>query len=166
MNTAPPPPAPSKPEKAMLLATFYNYLAGRIDSVGRRSSLLMAFLASFLAFATSPVLKSAELTHAAKLEYALSHPSILLGIAGMAVFLWLELARVKPSDDLFTKIAFTELELGPLQEQYVSVATDPLFREAITSIRVVGGFLRKKIKMFNAGAVLFAASVTLYALGF
>lgn len=55
--TAPPVPAHPKQDKAALLAAFYGYLGGRIDSVARRSSLLMAFLASFLGFAMSPLMK-------------------------------------------------------------------------------------------------------------
>jgi len=41
------PPTPPKQDKAALLCALYGYLGARIDSVGRRSSLLMAFLASF-----------------------------------------------------------------------------------------------------------------------
>src|SRR3954465_13101497 len=43
------PPPPPKQDKAALLSALYGYLGARIDSVGRRSSLLMAFLTSFLA---------------------------------------------------------------------------------------------------------------------
>jgi hypothetical protein len=42
------PPPPPKQDKAALLSALYGYLGARIDSVGRRSSLLMAFLTSFL----------------------------------------------------------------------------------------------------------------------
>src|SRR5918993_1139623 len=68
--------APSLPktDKAQLLGHFYGYLGGRIDSLSRRSSLLMVFLASYLAFASSPLLKGEIITAGAKLEYALRHP--------------------------------------------------------------------------------------------
>jgi hypothetical protein len=60
----------------------------------------------------------------------------------------------------------SDVEIGPLQEQFVTSAIDPLFKEMIANTRIVGGFLRRKVKMYNAGAVLFVVSVTLYALGF
>ena len=159
-------PIHPKQDKAALLSALYGYLGGRIDSVGRRSSLLMAFLASFLGFAISPLVKSADTSQAEKLRFVLLHPSLMIGIAGMVVLLWSELARVRRADDLFTKIAFSDLEIGPLQDQFVQSPIDPLFREMIANTRIVGEVLRRKVKMFNAGAVLFVASVTLYALGF
>ena len=36
----------------------------------------------------------------------------------------------------------------------------------IANTRVVGEFLKRKIKMYNLGAILFALSVTLYAIDF
>ena len=42
------PPTPAKQDKAALLAAFYGHLGRRITSLGRRSSFLIAFLASFL----------------------------------------------------------------------------------------------------------------------
>lgn len=76
-----------KTDKAQLLGHFYQYLGGRIDSVSRRSSLMMAFLASFLAFATSPLLKDNMITASGKLQYALSHPSIVLSLADVFLLL-------------------------------------------------------------------------------
>jgi hypothetical protein len=160
------PPPPPKQDKAALLSALYGYLGARIDSVGRRSSLLMAFLASFLGFALSPLMRTSDASVAEKLRFTLSHPSLAVGIAGMIVLLWSELARVRRTDDLFTKIAFSDVEIGPLQEQFVTSAIDPLFKEMIANTRIVGGFLRRKVKMYNVGAVLFVVSVMLYALGF
>jgi hypothetical protein len=160
------PPLPPKQDKAALLSALYGYLGARIDSVGRRSSLLMAFLASFLGFALSPLMRTSDTSVAEKLRFTLPHPSLAVGIAGMIVLLWSELARVRRADDLFTKIAFSDVELGPLQDQFVTSAIDPLFKEMIANTRIVGGFLRRKVKMYNAGAILFVVSVTLYALGF
>jgi hypothetical protein len=160
------PPPPPKQDKAALLCALYGYLGARIDSVGRRSSLLMAFLASFLGFALSPLMRTSDTSVSEKLQFTLSHPSLAVGIAGMIVLLWSELARVRRADDLFTKIAFSDVEIGPLQDQFVTSTIDPLFKEMIANTRIVGGFLRRKVKMYNAGAVLFVVSVTLYALGF
>ena len=75
-------------------------------------------------------------------------------------------ARVKSADDLFTKIAFSDEPIDPLKDHFVQSTIDPLFREMIANTRIVGGFLRRKVKMYNAGAVHFVVSVTLYALGF
>jgi len=160
------PPPPPKQDKAALLSALYGYLGARIDSVGRRSSLLMAFLASFLGFALSPLMRTSDTSVSEKLQFTLSHPSLAVGIAGIIVLLWSELARVRRADDLFTKIAFSDVEIGPFQEQFVTSTIDPLFKEMIANTRIVGGFLRRKVKMYNAGAILFVVSVTLYALGF
>jgi hypothetical protein len=113
------PPTPPKQDKAALLSALYGYLGARIDSVGRRSSLLMAFLASFLGFALSPLMRTSDTSVSEKLQFTLSHPSLAVGIAGMIVLLWSELARVRRADDLFTKIAFSDVEIGPLQEQFL-----------------------------------------------
>lgn len=112
-------PTAVKIDKAALLASFHAYLGGRIDTIGRRSSLLMVFLASFLGVATSPLLKGTDAASSAKLTFALLHPSVPVAIVGMVLLLWLELARVGISEDLFTRIAFTDVELRSLQEQYV-----------------------------------------------
>ncbi|MGH1574937.1 hypothetical protein ACRAWG_35245 [Methylobacterium sp. P31] len=165
VDTVPTPPTPAKIDKAALLGSFHSYLGGRIDTIGRRSALLMAFLASFLGVATSPVLKGVDPASSTKVMFALSHPSIPVGIVGMVVLLWSELARVRTADDLFTRIAFTDVELGALQDQYVEAHVDALFRDSIVNMRVVGNFLRAKIKLYNAGCVLFVVSVSLYALG-
>lgn len=159
------PPTPPKQDKAALLAALYGYLGGRIDSIGRRSSLMMAFLASFLGFAISPLMKNADASAVERLRFTLDHPSLAVGIAGMIVLLWSELARVRRADDLFTKVAFSDAEIGPLQDQFVKSPIDPLFREMIANTRIVGEVLRRKVRMYNAGAILFVASVTLYALG-
>ena len=57
----------------------------------------------------------------------------------MIVLLWSELARVRRADYLFRKIAFSDVELGPLQDQFVTLAIDPLFKEMIANTRIVGG---------------------------
>jgi len=160
------PSTPPKQDKAALLSALYGYLGGRIDSIGRRASLLMAFLASFLGFAISPLMKNADTSAAEKLQFILLHPSLTVGIAGMIVLLWSELARVMRADDLFTQMAFSDVPIDPLQDHFIQSTIDSLFREMIANTRIVGGFLRRKVKMYNAGAVLFVVSVTLYALGF
>jgi hypothetical protein len=157
---------PPKQDKAALLSAFYGYLGGRLDSIGRRASLLMAFLASFLGFAVSPLVRNPEIGEAEKLHFVLRHPSLTLGIAGMVVLLWSELARVRRADDFFSRIAFSDADLGPLQDQFIATPIDRLFREMIANTRIVGDFVRRKVRMFNAGAILFVVSVTLYALGF
>jgi hypothetical protein len=160
------PPTHPKQDKAALLAALYGYLGGRIDSVARRSSLLMAFIGSFLGFAISPLVRNAETSELEKLAYVLSHPSLTIGIGAMIILLWSELARVQRADDLFTRIAFSDSEIGALQDLFVKSPIDPLFREMIANTRIVGGFLRRKVKMYNAGSILFVVSVALYALGF
>jgi hypothetical protein len=165
VNTTQTPPVPVKIDKSALLASFHAYLGGRIDTVGRRSSLLMAFLASFLSFAASPVLKGSDVASSAKMMFALSHPSILVGIAGMVVLLWSELARVHARDDLFTGIAFTDAELSSFQDKFVEAHIDAAFREFIANSRVVGRLLRTKIKLYNVGSVMFVICVSLYAFG-
>jgi hypothetical protein len=126
----------------------------------------MAFIASFLGFAISPLVRSADTSETEKLTYILRHPSLTIGIAAMIILLWSDLARVQRADDLFTLIAFSDSEIGPLQEQFISSPIDPLFSQMIANTRIVGGFLRRKVKMYNAGSILFVASVALYALGF
>ena len=69
-------------------------------------------------------------------------------------------------DDLFTQIASSDAQPAPLQDQFVASTIDPLFREMLANTRVEGEFLRRKVRMFDAGAFLFVLSVTLYALGF
>ncbi|ACA15504.1 hypothetical protein M446_0955 [Methylobacterium sp. 4-46] len=160
-------PLPSHPrqDRAALLAAFYQYLGGRLDSVARRSSLLMAFLASFLGFAVSPLMRGGTTPILEKAAFAASHPSLWAGVAGMVVLLWSELARVRRSADLFSRIAFAEDDLAALQERFVASPIDTLFREAIANLRVVGGLLRRKIRLYNAGVALFVLSVTLSVIG-
>jgi hypothetical protein len=159
-------PSLPKTDKAQLLGHFYGYLGGRIDSLSRRSSLLMVFLASYLAFASSPLLKGEIVTAGAKLEYALSHPSILLGIIGVMVLLWSEVARVRDSGDLFSKIVFSDQKLGPLQTMYITASSDTIFEEMITNMRGIGILLRHKIVFYNAGSILFVISIASYIIGY
>lgn len=155
-----------KQDKAALLAALYHYLGGRIDSVARRSSLLMAFLASFLGFAMSPLMRRETMSVDEKLSFIISHPSLLIGVSGMVILLWSELARVRKADDLFSRMAFSEFDIVQIQDQYITAPIDDHFREMIANIRVVGSFLRRKVKLYNSGAALFAVSVSLYVLGF
>jgi hypothetical protein len=159
-------PSLPKTDKAQLLGHFYGYLGGRLDSLSRRSSLLMVFLASYLGFASSPVLKGEMATASAKLVYALSHPSIVLGIVGVMVLLWSELARIRESDDLFSKIVFTDQKLDPLQTMYITASSDAIFEQLITNMRGVGTLLRRKIAFYNIGSVLFVASIAFYVIGY
>jgi hypothetical protein len=155
-----------KADKAQLLGHFYGYLGGRIDSLSRRSSLLMVFLASYLGFVSSPVLKGEIATSGAKLEYALSHPSIVLGIIGVLVLLWSELARIRPTDDLFSRIVFTDHNLGLLQSMYITESSDAIFEQLITNMRGLGALLRRKIAFYNIGSILFVISIAFYVVGY
>ena len=50
------------------------------------------------------------------------------------------------------------------QQNFQSSTVDVLFGEMIKSTRVVGGFLRKKIILYNTGSVLFVLAVVLLCL--
>ncbi|MGY2051626.1 hypothetical protein [Methylobacterium sp. JK268] len=163
--TETPPPSYPKQDKAALLAAFYQYLGGRLDAVARRSALLMAFLASFLGFAVSPLMRGRPSPLAETAAFTASHPSLWAAVAGMVVLLWSELARVRRAADLFSRAAFTETDLAPLQDAFVEAPIDALFREMIANIRLVGALLRRKIRFYNAGVALFVLSVTLYGVG-
>lgn len=155
-----------KADKAQLLGHFYGYLGGRIDSVSRRSSLLMVFLASYLGVVSSPLLKGELPTAGAKIEYVLNHPSVLLGIMGILVLLWSELARTTQSDDLFSRIVFGDHQLQPLQNMYLSLPSDALFEHLIANMRGLGALLRRKIISYNIGSILFIVSIASYVIGY
>ena len=114
------PPTPAKQDKAALLSAFYGHLGRRITSLGRRSSFLIAFLASFLGFMASPLVRNADASAAERLGFVLRHPSLTTGLAGVVVLLWSQLARMRRADDLFTKIASPDAEPAPLQDQFVA----------------------------------------------
>jgi hypothetical protein len=67
------PSTPPKQDKAALLAAFYGHLGRRITSLGRRSSFLIAFLASFLGFTASP-LRNSDAVAAEKLGFVVRPP--------------------------------------------------------------------------------------------
>jgi hypothetical protein len=159
------PPTVPRPDKAILLGSFYSYLGGRIDSIGRRAAFMMALLGSFLGFVSSPIVRS-EASVAAKRDFLLAHPSLAVGIVAMVVLLLAEMARIKPSKDLLARIAFTEEDVKKLHDYYVESPVDVLFGDMIRSARVVGGFLRKKVFLYNTGAALFTFAVVLYVLGY
>src|SRR3954470_2891451 len=123
------PPAPAKQDKAALLAALYGHLGRRITSLGRRSSFVIAVLASFLGFTASPLVRNADASAAEKLGFDLRHPSLTTGLAGVVVLLWSQLARARRADDLFTQIAFSDTEPAALQDQFVASTIDPLLRE-------------------------------------
>jgi hypothetical protein len=162
-----PAPAPSipRPDKAILLGAFYQYLGGRIDSVGRRASFTMALIASFLGFVSSPIVRG-ESTMAAKWSFVLAHPSLLIAIVAMLLLLAAEIARIKPSDDLLTRIAFSNDDPATLRQAYADASAEELFGEMIKNARIVGGFLRKKVVMYDVGAGLFVLAAILYVFGF
>lgn len=152
-------------DKAAVLNSFYLYLGGRLDSVGRRAAFTMALLGSFLGVATSSITRAQPMSLEAKLWFLLSHPSILVGIASMIVLLISEIAKIKPSNDLLSRIGFTDEAVSALHQAYVSSTINDLFGEMIQNTRIVGGFLKKKVRLYNAGSILFVVSITLFACG-
>jgi hypothetical protein len=160
-------PQPDTPrvDKAALLQGFYLYLGGRLDSVGRRASFTMALLGSFLGVASASITRSEPASLMAKLSFLLSHPSILVGIMAMAVLLISEIAKIKPSDDLLTRIGFSDEAISGLHNAYLNATINDLFGEMIKNTRIVGGLLKKKVRFYNAGSVLFVVSITLFACG-
>jgi hypothetical protein len=154
-----------RPDKALVLSGLHQYLGGRIDSVGRRAAFTMALLGSFLGFISSPLVRN-ETSLSAKVAFLLAHPSFLVGIAAMITLLMAEIARIKRSDDLLTRIAFSSDDLDDLCLVYRDSSSEVLFGELIKNVRIVGGFLRKKVILYNAGSFLFVLAVILYVLGF
>ena len=72
---------------------------------------------------------------------------------------------LKSSDDLFSKIAFTDIDLGTLQANYTTAHIDGIFEQLIASMRIVGAFLRRKVLLYNIGCAMFVASVLLFIVG-
>ena len=160
-----PQPVVPRVDKAVVLNGFYSYLGSRLDSVGRRASFTMALLGSFLGVASASITRGQPASLEAKLLFLLSHPSILFGIAAMTVLLLSEIAKIKSSNDLLSRIGFSGEALGGLHRTFVSSKIDDLFGEMITNTRIVGGFLRRKVRLYNAGSILFVISITLFVCG-
>jgi hypothetical protein len=133
--------------------------------VARRASVTMVLLGSFLGYASTAVIKN-DGGMAAKLTFALTHPSVLIGLAGMFFLLWCEMAKVKRADDLITRIVFTEEPLLKLSNRYFDASRPELFREMIANVRLVGGLLRKKVFFYNVGSLLFVLAITAFVAGF
>lgn len=153
-------------DKAGLINGLYSYLGSRLDSVGRRASFTMALLGSFLGIATASIVRGETASLHDRLLYLAHHPSIVVGVVAMAVLMLGETARIKSSDDLWTRIAFSDEPLQPLHDKYVTSTVSELFGEVIHNTRIVGGFLKKKVRFYNCGLMLFVASVALFVLGF
>lgn len=152
-------------DKAALLNGFYLYLGGRLDSVSRRASFTMALLGSFLGVASASITRNQSASLEAKLWFLVSHPSILVGIGAMAVLLVSETAKIKPSDDLLTRIGFSDEAINGLHHAYVISSINDLFGEMIKNTRVVGEFLKRKIRLYNTGSALFVITVVLFVCG-
>lgn len=165
MNTDPKNlPDAQRTDKAGVLNAFYSYLGGRLDSVGRRASFMMALIGSFLGIASATLTKG-QLSIHDKLIFLFSHPSILVGLAAMVVLLVSEVARVKASDDLFSRIGFSDHAVEELYRTYANATINELFGEMIKNARIVGGFLKKKVRLYNTGSVLFVIAVVLFVCG-
>ena len=160
-----PTPDVPKVDKAVVLNGFYMYLGSRLDSVGRRAAFTMALLGSFLGVATASITRSQPASLEAKIWFLLSHPSILFGVASMIVLLISEIAKIKRSDDLLSRIGFSDEAIGGLQKTYNEATINDLFGELVKNTRIVGGFLKKKVRFYNAGSVLFVISITLFVCG-
>jgi hypothetical protein len=152
-------------DKAALLNGFYLYLGGRIDSVGRRASFMMALLGSFLGVASAAITHGQPTSMATKLAFLLTHPSILTGIAAMGTLLLSEIAKISTSNDLFSRIGFSDEATPALQTIYRDATINELFGELIANARVVGSFLKRKVRLYNTGSVLFVVSVVLFLCG-
>src|SRR4051812_19467727 len=72
-----------KLDRAQLLATLYQYLSQRLESLTHRCSMLLAVLASYLGFITSGLMRDGHTVSVEKLVYAVTHPSVLVGLAGI-----------------------------------------------------------------------------------
>ena len=159
-------PSAPETEKALTLNAIYQYLGALLESVARRASITMVLLGSFLGFAATGVLKTDGMNLHAKITFALTHPSIILGLAGMFFLLWCETAKVKRQNDFVSRIAFTDEPLNKLTAFYQKAGRAEVFSEMIKSIRLVGVLLRKKILFYNIGSLLFVLAITLYVAGF
>jgi len=152
-------------DKAVVLNGFYLYLGGRLDSVGRRAAFTMALLGSFLGVASASITRNQSATLQDKLVFLLTHPSILFGIAAMITLLVSEIAKIKRSNDLLARIGFSSESADRLNEVYSTATINELFGEMIKSTRIVGGFLQKKVRLYNAGSILFVISIVLFVCG-
>ena len=152
-------------DKAAVLTGFYAYLGARIDSVGRRAAFMMALLGSFLGIASAAMIKGQSASIEEKLFFLFTHPSILVGLAAMVVLLGSEIARLKASDDLLSRIGFSHDSVDDLYRIYAYATINDLFGEMIKNARIVGGFLKLKVRLYNAGSVLFVIAVVLFVFG-
>src|SRR5689334_17546455 len=125
-------------DKAALINGLYSYLGSRIDSVGRRASFMMALIGSFLGIAAASIVRGEALSLEMRLRFLAHHPSILFGIAALAVLMFGEIARIRRSDDLWTRIAFSDEPLQPIHEKFVTAPVNGLFGEVIQNTRILG----------------------------
>ena len=158
-------PDPQRTDKAVLLNGFYFYMGGRLESVGRRASFMMALLGSFLGLASASITKGQTVSVEEKLAFLLSHPSILVGLVALVVLLFSEVAKFKASDDLLSRIGFSDEAVGGLHRIYANATVNDLFGEMIRNSRVVGSFLKKKVRLYNTGSILFVVAVVLFVCG-
>ena len=100
MNTqSPTQPDAQRTDKAAVLNSFHMYMGGRLDSVGRRASFMIALIGSFLGVASAAITKRQSVSVWEKLAFLLSHPSILVGLVAMVILLFSEVAKIQASDD-------------------------------------------------------------------
>ncbi len=160
----PVPPDTPRIDKAAILSGFYAYMGARLDSVGRRAAFMMAFIGSFLGIASATLTKG-QMSLEQKLLFLVSHPSILIGLAAMIVLLASEVARIKASDDLLSRIGFSDKPVEDLHRTYANATINDLFGEMIKNARLVGSFLKLKVRLYNAGSILFVIAVVLFVCG-
>jgi hypothetical protein len=158
-------PDAQRTDKASVLNGFYTYLGARVDSVDRRAAFMMALLGSFLGVASAAITKGQFGSIEEKLVFLFTHPSILVGLVAMVVLLLSQIAKIKRSDDLLSRIGFSHDSVDELHRTYANAAINDLFGEMIKNARIVGGFLKKKVRLYNAGSILFVAAVVLFVCG-
>jgi len=164
-NTTNVPDTP-RVDKTAVLNGLHSYLGSRIDSIGRRASFMMALLGSFLGIAAGAIMHQQAATFGDKLAYFMRHPSIVVGIVAMALLLMGETAKIKNSSDLYSRIAFSDEPVADLHQTFVGTPINDLFAEMMQNIRIVGGFLKKKVWFYNCGSILFVIGVTMFVCGF
>ena len=83
----------------------------------------------------------------------------------MVLLLIAEIAKMKMSDDLLSRIGFSNDPVDELHRTYANATINDLFGEMIKNARIVGGFLKKKIRLYNAGSILFVIAVVMFVFG-
>src|SRR5688500_4011908 len=165
MKEMPSLPDTQRTDKASVLNGFYTYLGARVDSVDRRAAFMMALLGSFLGVASTAITKGQFGSIGEKLVFLFSRPSILIGRVAMVVLLLSQIAKIKRSDDPLSLFGFSDHSADDLHRTYANATINDLFGEMIKNARLVGGFLQRKVRLYNAGSILFVIAVVLFVCG-